>query len=82
MKAPRNRLRVLRAERRITQIDVALKANLKFYKYWRIENGYDIPTVREQKRIARVLRVTAQDAFPSTRPSETPAPSVDEEVAS
>lgn len=53
----RNRLRVLRAERGITQIDLAIKAGVAQSAYWRIENGYDIPSDAVQARLARVLKV-------------------------
>jgi transcriptional regulator with XRE-family HTH domain len=59
-----NRLRVLRADRRITQLDLALKAKLSQNRYWRIENGYDEPSDSEKKRIARVLKADVSEAFP------------------
>lgn len=52
-----NRLRVLRAERGVTQIDLALKAGLSLSRYWRIENGYEQPTDTERARLAKALRV-------------------------
>lgn len=64
MKYP-NRLRVQRAERRITQIDTALKANIPHSRYWRIENGYDEPTEPERKRLARVLKSDVETIFPA-----------------
>lgn len=62
MKYP-NRLRVLRAERRITQLDLAIKADIYEKRFWRIENGYAAATPDEQKRIARALKVQPSDAF-------------------
>lgn len=59
-----NRLRVLRAERRITQLDVAEKADLHHHTYWRIENGYNAPTDVQKRRIARILKCTVDEAFP------------------
>ena len=52
----KNRLRVLRAERGITQIDLAIKANVSHSSYWRIENGYDMPSDVVQLRLARALK--------------------------
>ena len=63
MKYP-NRLRVQRAERRITQIDTALKAAIPQSRYWRIENGYDEATEAERKRLARVLKTDVDTLFP------------------
>ncbi len=53
----RNRLRVLRAGKGLSQLDTSLKANIKHYRYWRIENGYEIPTEQERTRLAKVLGV-------------------------
>lgn len=52
-----NRLRVLRAERDVTQMDLALKVGLPQSRYWRIENGYDQPTDAERARLAKALHV-------------------------
>jgi transcriptional regulator with XRE-family HTH domain len=52
-----NRLRVLRAEREVTQMDLALKAGLSQSRYWRIENGYEQPTTTERAKLAKALRV-------------------------
>lgn len=54
----RNRLRVLRAERGVTQMDLALKAGLSLSRYWRIENGYETPDTGERGRLAKALRIT------------------------
>lgn len=58
MKYP-NRLRVLRAAKKKpnSQLDIALKAKIKHYRYWRIENGYEVPTPDERARIAKALGV-------------------------
>lgn len=61
----RNRLRVLRAEREITQMDLALKAGFSRDRYWRIENGYETPTDRERARLARALGVQVDDLVPA-----------------
>jgi transcriptional regulator with XRE-family HTH domain len=53
----RNRLRVLRAERQVTQVDLALMVRMPLSRYWRYEKGYEIPTEREQARLARALEV-------------------------
>lgn len=53
----RNRLKVLRAEHAITQMDLALEVGLSRDRYWRIENGYEQPTPTERIKLARALRV-------------------------
>lgn len=60
MKYP-NRLRVLRAGKGLSQLDTAIKANIKHYRYWRIENGYEVPSKTERTRLARVLGVAKND---------------------
>lgn len=57
----RNRLRVLRAAKSLSQLDTALKANIKHYRYWKIENGYEIPSEAERARLAKVLGVPADN---------------------
>ncbi len=64
MKGPKNRLRVLRAEKEVSQLDVAMKAGLKEYRYWRIENRYVIPSEDERAAIAKALKVPIVDVFP------------------
>lgn len=51
----RNRLKVLRAECQITQMDLARKTGLALNRYWRIENGYDDPTNAELRKLAKAL---------------------------
>lgn len=63
------RLRVLRAERGISQMDTAARAKvagkpMALNRYWRIENGYSDPTPEEQDAIAAVFKVTTREAFP------------------
>jgi transcriptional regulator with XRE-family HTH domain len=64
MKGPKNRLKALRAERDLSQLDLSTKTHIKEYRYWRIENGYVVPTDRERMLIARALRVPERDVFP------------------
>jgi transcriptional regulator with XRE-family HTH domain len=61
MKKATNRLRVLRAERDITQMDLSRKAGLELTRYWRIENGYATPNDAELRSLARVLKATAEE---------------------
>lgn len=60
-----NRLRVRRAELRITQSRAAKAAGMGRYRFWQIENedGAE-PTLEEQKAIARALKTKAADLFP------------------
>lgn len=62
MKKGKTLLRVLRAERDVTQEQVARKAGLSAARYWQIENGYRHPaTPDEQKVIAAALDVKVTD---------------------
>lgn len=61
-----NRLRVLRAEKRLTQLDTAARAKVGITRYWKIENGYTEPTQAERVALARSLRVSEAEAFPVT----------------
>lgn len=61
---PNIRLRVLRAERGLSQRDTALKAKLALDRYWRIENGYASARPEERDRLARVFEVAVTDVFP------------------
>lgn len=63
------RLRVLRAERGLSQMHTAAHAKVDgkpmgLNRYWRIENGYSEPTPEEQAAIAAVFKVPTRDAFP------------------
>jgi|KBSSwiStaDraftv2_1062776.scaffolds.fasta_scaffold2057168_2 transcriptional regulator with XRE-family HTH domain len=64
MKGPKNRLKVLRADKNLSQLDLAVKAGIKEYRYWRIENGYVIPTDDERAAIAKALKVTIAEVWP------------------
>lgn len=61
----RNRLKVLRAERNVSQVDTAQKAGLEPNRYWRIEKGYRQPTSEELASIAAALGVAPTElGFP------------------
>lgn len=63
-KASANRLKVLRAERTVSQRAVASAAGIQFDRYWRIENGYTEADPGEQKAIARVMGLAPGDIWP------------------
>ena len=56
-----NRLRVLRAEREITQYDLAIAAGIGMARYWRIEKEYLTPTDAELEALATALGVSIPD---------------------
>jgi len=60
-----NRLRVLRAERRLSQVDTALSAGIGPTRYWKIENDYTKPTDVEREALTRVFGVSTDEIFPS-----------------
>lgn len=59
-----HRLRVLRAEHDLSQMEVAAHLGCGHHRYWRIENGFQEPTPIEQAKLARLLRTTVEDIFP------------------
>jgi transcriptional regulator with XRE-family HTH domain len=61
---PSNRLRVLRADKRKSQLETALGAKIPEGRYWRIENGYIEPSSDERAAIAKSLGVSEAEAFP------------------
>lgn len=56
----RQRLRVLRAERELSQEAVAARAGLKPSRYWYLESANGVATDDEVKAIARVFRVPSK----------------------
>ena len=59
-----NRLRVLRAERRLSQLDTALSAGIGATRSWKIENDYVQPTDVEREALVRVFGVSLDQIFP------------------
>jgi DNA-binding XRE family transcriptional regulator len=62
-----NRLRVLRAERKVPQVQVAQLIGVGLDRYWRIENGYYTPTPEERKKLSKVFGVPASDIWPASQ---------------
>lgn len=60
-----NRLRVLRAEHRVSQMDAAAALDMSRDRYWKIENGFLEPSDDEAKALARLFKVEINDIFPS-----------------
>jgi transcriptional regulator with XRE-family HTH domain len=58
---PTNRLRVLRAEHRVSQEDVAREVGMTQAIYWRVENGYRQASKDERRRLARAFKVAETD---------------------
>lgn len=67
MKPTANRLRVVRAEKRVTQeqIESRTKNRITQTRVSQIENGYADPSDDEKKLIARALKVDVQEVFPA-----------------
>lgn len=59
------RLRVLRAERGLSQLETATLSGISMNRYWRIENGYAQATTDEQDALAKVFAVEREHAFPA-----------------
>jgi transcriptional regulator with XRE-family HTH domain len=58
-----NRIRVIRAERRVSQLRTALSSGVHPTRFWRIENGLVQPTEAERVAIARTLGVAETDVW-------------------
>jgi len=56
-----NRLRVLRAERRLTQEKVALRLGVSQATFCQIENGNREPSLKELEKLARIFGVDWRD---------------------
>ena len=59
-----NRLKVLRAERGLSQLDTAIAAAIPQHRYWLIENGYREVNPDERAALARALDASESDLFP------------------
>ncbi len=69
-----NRLKVIRAEKRITQFRLALLSNITQSRLSYLENSLLAPTEEEKARLARALGVTVQDIFPENQGKTKEAP--------
>lgn len=67
-----NTLRVRRAERRVTQREVAQAMGVEVTRFWAIENGHKDPTSEERAALARVLETTEDKLFPQLAAASTP----------
>jgi transcriptional regulator with XRE-family HTH domain len=59
-----NRLRVARAERRLSQRELARRAGIEVTRLWRIENDYADATTEERKLIASALETGEPQLWP------------------
>lgn len=64
-KAARNRIRVVRADKRITQMDIQLATGITQSKLSLIENLYVEPTPDEREALAKALGVSEAELFPT-----------------
>lgn len=64
-----NRLRVWRADRRLTQLLLARKSHVSTTRISLIENELLEATEREREALARALRVPVTDIFPPAQES-------------
>ena len=74
MKRDSNRLRVVRADRRLTQRMIASRTHITQTRISSIELGYIEPTESEQKRIARALKASLIEVFPNAIVEPPPPP--------
>jgi len=58
------RLRAVRIERSLTQVQVAEKADLNTNYYAKIERGEIRPSIATYEKLAKVLKITSSELFP------------------
>ena len=61
-----HRLRVLRAKREISQLELASQLGWKLGRLWKIEHGYLEATAEERAALARFFNVTEDAIWPSS----------------
>lgn len=59
-----NNIKQIRKEKRLTQIEVANKANISIRSYQNYENSNRIPNVYIAQLIAQTLQTTVEELFP------------------
>lgn len=60
-----NKVKTLRSERKLKQIQVAEGADISISTLWMIEQGYDKKTTKETKRkLAKYFKCDVSDIFP------------------
>lgn len=70
MKRDVNRLRILRAERRLTQTAIWKRTGIQASRLSLLENGHVQPSEAESHKLARVFRLAIKDIFPGDAGSE------------
>jgi len=74
-----NRVKELREERRMSQRELSIAADVTIGTVWAIENGQTKPTLQTALSLARALQVPVEGLFPSNdvtqEVTETPAAS-------
>jgi putative transcriptional regulator len=60
-----NRLRVLRAERRLSQQELAERLDISQAQFSKLERGYVEPTPAQCRQLARIFRVPVHALAPS-----------------
>ena len=68
-----NRLKVIRAERRITQFQLSLLSNITQSRLSYFENGLIEPREDEKKRLAKALGVRVEEIWGSNMKGGEPA---------
>lgn len=66
-----SRLKRMRNERELTQVQVAHRAQVSYRGYQEIEAGNRIPNVLSAQRIASVLNCTVEEIFPVYEDAKT-----------
>lgn len=75
-----NRVRVWRAERRLTQLSLSRKCRISVTRISFIENAIKPASPAERGRLAKALKVTVADLFPLDVEASTPPIATQEAV--
>lgn len=68
-----NTLRVIRAERRVSQRKLAKQTAIEVTRLWKIENDYLDPTCQERRILAEALGVSERRLWPGRRAGQAAA---------
>ena len=69
-----NRLRVLRAEKRMTQFEIRIATGINQSKLSMIENGLIVPSQQEREKIAEALGVKPGRIWGKPKPTKNSLP--------
>ena len=67
------RMKVLRADRALSHMDIAERTHISYSRIVRIENGYVLASAEERADLARLFQSTVAGLFPERTQEASPA---------